>query len=502
MTLIAVVTDEDGDDIAFSWSALSGTFDVTDNDTVMWTAPDDVGIVTINLEVNDGINLTAGTRNVGVEVYVPSVQPYYVGVATCVCHSALQTSFGASNHATARDRKLADPVGSHNFSAACGDACHTVGFDTTIDNGGFDENPIPELANIQCESCHGPASDHIAGPSSTNITVSNSVELCMTCHPANNEHHPHYDEWATSGHAVGATMDTTAAGWHYGGSCARCHTGVGFIEYIETGGTNTVPIEEATPVNCMACHDPHNGNNDHLIRELDEATMAGGDVVTDGGYGILCMNCHTGRRDKAAVISQVTNGYSRGLGPHHGNQGAFLNPDVFYDVWDGAFTWSSTNHLYMEESCVTCHVAEGHTFEPAVEACESCHGVLTDFDDIMAKEDFDGDGTIEGTQSEVTGLLSGLLTAIYATGVDTTGGVDLNDAVAEADTAAIWAPVLANGYTQIEVRGAVWNYLAVDYDHSHGVHNFAFTVQLLQQSYKFLTGNDVTGAYMLMPGER
>lgn len=52
------------------------------------------------------------------------------------------------------------------------------------------------------------------------------------------------------------------------------------------------------------------------------------------------------------------------------------------------------------------------------------------------------------------------------------------------------------------MRQAGFNLLAVEFDHSHGIHNAAFTVQLLQQSYKHVTGFDIPNGHMLMPGER
>ncbi|NIT60796.1 MAG: hypothetical protein GWN00_32700, partial [Aliifodinibius sp.] len=58
---------------------------------------------------------------------------------------------------------------------------------------------------------------------------------------------------------------------------------------------------------------------------------------------------------------------------------------------------------------------------PTVEACEQCHGPITDFDEIMALEDFDGDGNVEGVQSEVEGLSDLLVEALVADGLDTLG---------------------------------------------------------------------------------
>ena len=513
ITLIAVVTDQDGDSLGYVWSAPKGTFNATDDDTVTWTAPEVQEIVTITLKVNDGVNITTGTRDIGVEVYVPSVQPYYVGAEACSnCHAATYNDWLETNHADARDRKIADPAG--HYASYC-DGCHTVGYDTSIDNGGYDENPVSKLANIQCENCHGPASAHVASLGDvTEISASVSEDVCADCHMSTRNNQ--WSDWEAHQHSTGHTLQPGA---HYRSCGARCHSGNGYIE--EVSGAAVADTTQIV-INCITCHDPHDATSKHQIRLYPSGvTTPGGDVVTDGGLGNLCLGCHTGRRSQSDVIDRVTNGYfSRGaaqaIGPHHGNQGAFLNPDVFYDVSDTleVFEWSDTSHLTMENSCVTCHMeghggvneygspnVSGHAYEADVEACEPCHGVLTTFDDITAKGDYDGNGLIEGVQTEVEDLMDTLMTAIVATGLDTSV-VGLGKAAGNLDTSAVWIPVIANGYTQIQVRAAVWNLLSVEYDHSHGMHNAAFTVQLLQQSYKFLMGVDVPNARMLTSRER
>ncbi len=505
VTLIAVVTDEDGDAINYEWSALSGTFSATDDDTVTWTAPDDVGVVTINLEVDDGQAITTGSRDVGVEVYVPAVQPYYVGMQSCVCHSSVVTAFEATNHATAFDRKKEEE--GDGFSSYCY-RCHTVGNDTSIDNGGYDENPVSELEGIQCENCHGPGSAHIASQSADDITVSNVEDQCAGCHVSSRNNT--WADWEVHNHNVGTTI---YEGSYYSGCGYRCHTGQGYVEEVSGAASSDTTFAS---INCVTCHDPHDNTNEHLVRKYPSGvTTPYGDVVTDGGLGNLCLGCHTGRRSVTDVADQVNTGSSH-FGPHHGNQGAFLYPEVFFDVWNGAFTWSSTQHMQIEDSCVSCHMVghdgvnqygnpltSEHAYEPDVEACEPCHGVLTTFDDVIAKEDFDGDGTIEGVQSEVTGLRTVLENAIIATGIDSLTTLGLKTVVGRDSTDGVWDTVNANGvWWPSQIRGAAFNLLAVEYDQSNGVHNAAFTVQLLQQSYKYLTGNDVAGAYMLMPGER
>ena len=506
--LIAVATDANGDALLFTWSADSGTFDATDEDTVSWTAPETEEIFTITLRVSDDINVTLATIDIGVGVYMPPVQPYYLGADACSgCHNATYGEWATTNHATAYDRKI-DELAPYCMR------CHTVGFDDTVDNGGWDENPVSELTSIQCESCHGPASAHVASMDAADLDPGATLDVsqnCASCHVSSRT--TFWTDWETSAHG---SMSPRGG---YGGSCSVCHTGNGFIEFADTGSTGNAYDDTAmlvVGVNCVTCHDSHSADNPHQLR-LATASTPGGTAITEGGDGILCMNCHNGRRTPAEVTDHITLG-DRYFGPHGGPQGAVLSqdPDMYIDMAGGDFNFTQSGHLTIEDSCVTCHMQDhgppnaaglpsvtSHAFEVDVEACASCHGDITDFDDVMAKNDYDGDTMIEGVQSEVAGLLTHLEDALYATGLDTTGFGDVFEVAGySTDSTAVWVGVNTTTYPVETIRGAAWNGLLAIGDHSHGVHNAAFIIKLLQQSYLALTGNPVPGAYMMQPGER
>jgi formate-dependent nitrite reductase cytochrome c552 subunit len=142
----------------------------------------------------------------------------------------------------------------------------------------------------------------------------------------------------------------------------------------------------------------------------------------------------------------------------------------------------------VENSCKTCHLATrefgggpggaavvGHEFIPKPEACVGCHGPITSFDDIPALEDFDGDGMVEGVQSEVQGLMHLLEDALIASGLDTTGG----------GFAHVLGDTLLSTYQQ---REAGYNLVFLEDDKSKGVHNPDYAVQLLQQSILYIGG--------------
>ena len=122
-----------------------------------------------------------------------------------------------------------------------------------------------------------------------------------------------------------------------------------------------------------------------------------------------------------------------------------------------------------------------------VAVCNKCHPPIvgfglesfnsTAFNRRRAIGDYDGDGALEGVQDEVQGLLDMLFEAIRASGVET------------LDHDPYWENVTTEAQ-----RMAIHNWSFVSHDGSLGVHNTARSVQLLQRSYKDLTGQDVHGA--------
>ncbi len=109
---------------------------------------------------------------------------------------------------------------------------------------------------------------------------------------------------------------------------------------------------------------------------------------------------------------------------------------------------------------------------------EGCHatGTVTTYN-RTAYGDYDGDGTVEGVQDEVQGLLDILAAELPKNddGNIPSSGID------------------KMGLTENQLR-ALWNYTLINNDGSLGIHNTAFAVQVLQKTYKQLTGEDVPGA--------
>jgi hypothetical protein len=412
--------------------------------------------------------------------------------------------------------------------------CHTTGYDsntnalvdggfysleqkygwtipTVLTNGNFASMQahypyVAGMANVQCESCHGPGSVHAFmfgntnNPSWPGVAVDEgAVGDCNQCHD-DATHHPYGTEWMNSGHAVAIAESGST-------SCVGCHTSYGFIARVEgiTNGistmTNYLTITtndnlSYASINCQTCHEPHGStvptNNPHMIRILENVTLRDGTVVTNAGEGALCMECHQSRQLATAQAST----YSSHFGPTMGQQA---------DMLEGVngFTYgqviASSDHASISNTCVACHMqiipstdpaflyAGSHTFsmswagtatnaaEDMVGACQQCHGpTLTSFD--FPVENFDGYATKQGVQSQVQNLMNQVAMLLP--------GGEANVIAGNVTPQPNWtAP-------QLE---AAYNYIFVKSDGSMGVHNTAYTVGLLQASIANLTGSSTPG---------
>ncbi|GIX49860.1 MAG: hypothetical protein KatS3mg132_054 [Limisphaera sp.] len=287
-------------------------------------------------------------------------------------------------------------------------------------------------------------------------------------------------QWANSKHAVAVRQERTA--------CAGCHQGIGFIDRMK-GVPEELRRTQYESINCSACHDPHDATNPHQLRGMGPVTLADGSTVVDkGGKGLLCMNCHMSRRNATNYV-EVTAG-SRLFGPHHGPQADML-------VGANAVTYgqvipSSAHYQVVGDSCVACHMQDtsrtdpahlqvgGHTWKMAwdtgsnrvelVQACVQCHGDIETFD--FKRQDYDGDGIIEGVQTEVKGLLEKLAMMLPPVG----------QPVVASDDAT------RRTFTREQLR-ALYNYLFVLEDGSYGVHNLSYAVGLLKASIASLSGD-------------
>ncbi|HPY30918.1 MAG TPA: cytochrome c3 family protein [Verrucomicrobiota bacterium] len=436
----------------------------------------------------------------------------YLGKDICqYCHSGgylpdMLTPWSRTRHARALTNALDGYYGGH-FNQNC-IKCHSVGYDTHVaaTNGGFDDvqaqtgwtfpatltpgnyQAMPEAlrnkANVQCESCHGPGSEHaFALGNPERISVSFSAGDCAQCHDSK----PYYAkgaEWANSGHAVATRTPTGASR----ASCVRCHAAMAFVDHLDGKPQNELRTAYEA-ITCAACHDPHGPENPSMLRTVAPVTLVDGTTVTNAGKGALCMNCHQSHYNAATYVETAAGGPY--FGPHHGPQADMLSGVSGYTY--GKEIPSSAHREVVADSCVTCHLQEvepahpafgnvgGHTFRVGWDggtpgdksddvaltgACVQCHGNITSFN--LKRVDYDGNGVVEGVQTEVKNLLDQLGRLLPPLGSPTV--------------------TVTAGYTRQQLRAA-FNHMFVSEDGSYGVHNVSYAVGLLKASIADLTGD-------------
>jgi hypothetical protein len=442
------------------------------------------------------------------------------------CHADRVQAWAGTRHASCFERAIDGNLGEH-YVDRC-NACHTLGYDRNAASAGFDdvardvEWALPEtlvagnwdslatrvsrlanLANVQCENCHGPGSEH--GGRREGIALSLRTEVCDVCHDPLRQFRA--AQWVASAHDdVGFAVPSLSPSG--GELCWRCHLGQGLIDYVDGKAVVGGGLQRVT---CAVCHDPHDATHEHQLRVFDAVILPGGRQVTDVGPSALCMMCHNG-----GVSSEQVYGDEPIL-PHGSTAAEMMAGAGGYDYGQNI---EDSAHLVVIPGCVGCHMAPTlgmddrgtpddvgddvplrghsrvgeHTFRMAwnggtpddltddvenVAVCRDCHAELSTFN-RTAKGDYDGDGDTEGIQEEVWGLLELVRAEILAQGVQWQGETP------------VWSTVTTEAQ-----RGAIYNLSFVLCDGSLGVHNAGRAVRLLQLAYRHLTGQDVPGAAQL-----
>ncbi|RPI98343.1 MAG: hypothetical protein EHM39_08120, partial [Chloroflexi bacterium] len=450
------------------------------------------------------------------------------------CHADQARAWYATGHASMFVRGIEGELGDH-YGPDC-IRCHTTGYDALPEavNNGFDDRAaeagwtfpaelnennweamvaefpnVAAMANIQCESCHGPGGAHTSSMNPQMIGGGLSYGVCAQCH-AEGPYHTVPQQWELSAHAT----KNARAFWYPIGEehaeCVRCHSGAGYIDFV-SGLSAEEQRTEYQVITCAVCHDPHNAANPNQLRTFDLVTLPSGVEVTDAGPAATCMTCHNARVGAVESVDGAVGGGEFST-PHYSTGAEMMTAS-------GSYTWgeelpTSPHGWVVEESCVGCHMAAspgvddmgtaddasddqplaghetvgGHTFSMVspvdetenVAVCQTCHDGVESFE-FEAFRDYDGDGTIETNQAEVEGLRKMLTAALTAAGVGVLESYPYFEIPEGAD---------------VNVYGGVWN---LKFTESGGaaVHNLRYTVAALQLSIEKLTGEPVPGAYIL-----
>lgn len=386
-----------------------------------------------------------------------------ISMSCSSCHATEIQSWAATAHAKAQDNVVSNTF----FGYDCL-KCHNTGWDETTVNGGADEfvtkddSKTPNyvitdqtkwdnMKNVQCESCHGTigASDgsldftHMSGRA-----TDFSAENCGECHQ--DTHHPYLEEWQTSMHAESQVAFFSRAN---NGDCYYCHYAQDFIAFLEDdnydGKTFTPENGVDDVLTCVTCHDPHGNGNPGSIRSF-------------GDGKIVCDACHNSHTDVVDITAT----------PHHTTSEAFDGANNFGFRYPGKSYENSIHTMAVTGRCATCHVhsggdgefgsATGHTFEPRIEACETCH---SDYTTVVDTSNHDARFDYRGIQTEIKGLMATLKNKLEIASTE-------------------------DSTTQSFMQ-ARFNYESVEAEGSYGIHNTKLVRALLTDAIADFTPTDV-----------
>lgn len=490
------------------------------------------------------VSATVGAETVRDTVFAST----YAGVGTdaqagCFCHSTaagIKTSWSASKHAKIFKDGITGYLeverGKGAYAKGC-IKCHTNGWDPNASNNNFgllvkqsgwdttwyqglefyngdywittgDTSRWAMLnanekkgATIGCESCHGPLVDHKLNADPNQAGKSIKADVCNQCHDGSRRHSigTYFEQ------SLHQKLPTGVASEGGRANCQPCHTGAGFLYYLNNNKDTTgigaawnLQRDAGTSISCQVCHDPHGSSNPGMLRtvSLRGDTLRNGYVIPANlrtGPGMLCAECHSARY---SVKVRVTNnppyyGFTNRYGPHYNNQADMLFGSNGYQYGDETFTGLGT-HQTLEGTCVTCHMQgrknrldgsnntlPNHSFSMSdtllatgvwspVNVCKDCHGDIEEFDDIRAFYDFDRNGIIAGVETEIHGLLDALKAQL-----------PLDSLTGEPCTMLYDSLKVKNRPDYVQ---GIWNYYFVKNDRSYGAHNGKYAVRLLYKS--------------------
>lgn len=215
-------------------------------------------------------------------------QADYVGSDTCkICHSAVYEAWGKTRHATA----------------------------------------------IGCESCHGPASEHVQTMSPENIVVDRSSDLCRPCHSRNDgtvieaedgfiKGQQQFNEWRSTAHGRAT-------------ECSTCHN----PHYSPSQDKNN-----AIKIRCRTCHP--------------------GKSVSLNMQALACEACHMPKAVRSETSEGAGNYRTADTASHIWRIKTEANPeDMFISNQTAAMQDGRGPFLTLNFSCLGCHNGRDARFE-------------------------------------------------------------------------------------------------------------------------------------------
>ena len=293
-------------------------------------------------------------------------------------------------------------------------------------------------------------------------------------------------------------------------SCAKCHSGQGFLDYLGQDGSTAQAVDQPAAVesviSCEVCHNEQ-------AKNLETVLLPSGEEIALVANDALCATCHSGTNTGSAVVAAVSGYTDDEIVP----DGSFINPHYAF----AALTWLGSEgsggyeygqkeyvgvfkHAAGVQTCTQCHDAHSlhmNTASDDSSLCAACHSNVTgyaDYRDVTVDEiDYDGDGTVEGLYHEIEGVRAVLLSSLQQYTYDEIGeqigwfdqypylfiDTDNNGEISQEEA------VFPNSYSSFTPRlmRTVFNLQFSLKDPAGYVHNGKYILQLLFDSIEDLS---------------
>jgi predicted CXXCH cytochrome family protein len=427
----------------------------------------------------------------------------YKGVEYCkTCHGPggfggdLYTGWLTTNHGIDFTNRSYHGAGINIFTQSGGSCqkCHVVAYNQTAIGGWDPAQPWngsynSKLQGIQCESCHGPGSEHVGGESGI-IADPTPAQSCAGdgasgCHgPAPG--HGTTVAWNESLHSPANEKALETPEHYMNTNCAKCHSPSQYDPAVNSSNpAYNISKDDFRGVSCGDCHDMHSGENEGMLKSktLDDA----------------CMRCHT--TDKLDALPGKSPGHRSNAQIFLGVQGANVTgtkgmPGVTCVDCHMFTTPSPARGVYLSDiKDYPYPKHESHDFTASAEACANCHSdlILSMPNATMPKNNLGANATmyaawekwmplwlkevdvwetvIEDWQAETEPLLASATsnTTLAKAAIDSAKANKTKDNDTIARATALWGD-------------AYWNYRLVESDPSMGVHNHDFELALLRDA--------------------
>ncbi len=354
-------------------------------------------------------------------------------------------------------------------------------------------------AQVDCESCHGPGSVHVAAPTAANILSGTSAVdpiVCGQCHSQE------ASDFSSSKHAQ-IVADPVNTGSN---NCLRCHSAefraANVDEPIAEGKTPAqtdaaivkltsaqlqayIPATHATAA-CANCHDPHrntanltSASEQFYLRRATSSTDLSADPPGAGPatyttLNHICGSCHNNRGGDPSDTALTKN--TTRPATHEGPEYNMLLGEGGSEDAAGPPRRTSS-HSQTPDQCAQCHMPNSrHTFTVSLDtSCAPCHTPA----DAASRE--------TTVQSATQNSLVALRTRMANWAQTTFGDPAVWDYTSNIPTTS---KTPNQSLIPIEVKRARHNYYFILLDRSLGVHNAFYTNYLLDYAN---TGLDKLG---------